>query len=62
MSSKFILPLLINMFLGLVLYFVIEYYPEFICPTILIELIVYIGIVAIDRKKEIRKFEEEDFN
>lgn len=61
MSSKFILPLLINMFLGLVLYFVIEYYPEFICPTILIELIVYIGIVAIDRKRRIRKIQKRRF-
>lgn len=59
--SKFILPLLINMFLGLVLYFVIEYYPEFICPTILIELIVYIGIVAIDCERRIRKIQKRRF-
>lgn len=57
--SKFILILLVNLFLVSVLYFVIENYPEFIYPTILIELIVYVGIMAIDCEKEIRKFEEK---
>lgn len=56
---KIILPLLINIIIVSVLYFVIKNYPKFIYPTILIEFIVYMGIVAIDGVKEIKKFEEE---
>lgn len=61
--KKLILILLINIFLVLVLYFVIINYPEFIYPTILIEVIVYVGIVAIDCERRIRKIQKKkDFN